>query len=207
MANNNPETLAQFYGLFLYKKKDIIAIQEKLGIGPGNANELVVPPDSELMGKTLADSYELLLELVGDLIPIQEKLGIDLNPVLEVELRRDKTSSDKPIRLFDLLLSLEDDIVVIQDKLGIIGYTNQERAEEVDEKARAYLQKFEEFHGPLEDVPIVILQKYGEMGVNKIRFTGEGHPLFPNLSPQQLHEIFVKNSANTDQCPYLEQVS
>ncbi|GBC25892.2 hypothetical protein GLOIN_2v1083363 [Rhizophagus irregularis DAOM 181602=DAOM 197198] len=101
---------------------------------------------------------------------------------------------------------LEDDIVVIQDKLGIIGYTNQERAEEVDEKARAYLQKFEEFHGPLEDVPIVILQKYGEMGVNKIRFTGEGHPLFPNLSPQQLHEIFVKNSANTDQCPYLEQL-
>ncbi|PKC12118.1 hypothetical protein RhiirA5_412258 [Rhizophagus irregularis] len=65
MANNNPETLAQFYGLFLYKKKDIIAIQEKLGIGPGNANELVVPPDSELMGKTLADSYELLLELLS----------------------------------------------------------------------------------------------------------------------------------------------
>ncbi|GET55407.1 hypothetical protein GLOIN_2v1812658 [Rhizophagus irregularis DAOM 181602=DAOM 197198] len=65
MANNNPETLAQFYGLFLYKKKDIIAIQEKLGIGPGNANELVVPPDSEFMGKTLADSYELLLELLS----------------------------------------------------------------------------------------------------------------------------------------------
>ncbi|GET59097.1 hypothetical protein GLOIN_2v1786060 [Rhizophagus irregularis DAOM 181602=DAOM 197198] len=65
MANNNPETLAQFYGLFLYKKKDIIAIQEKLGIGPGNANKLVVPPDSELMGKTLADSYELLLELLS----------------------------------------------------------------------------------------------------------------------------------------------
>ena len=85
MANNNPETLAQFYGLFLYKKKDIIAIQEKLGIGPGNANELVVPPDSELMGKTLADSYELLLELVGDLIPIQEKLNIDGNSVLAVE--------------------------------------------------------------------------------------------------------------------------
>ncbi|UZO15867.1 uncharacterized protein OCT59_007277 [Rhizophagus irregularis] len=51
MANNNPEMLAQFYGLFLYKKKDIIAIQEKLGIDPGNANELVVPPDSELSGE------------------------------------------------------------------------------------------------------------------------------------------------------------
>ncbi|RGB22271.1 hypothetical protein C1646_776374, partial [Rhizophagus diaphanus] len=94
MANNNPETLAQFYGLFLYKKKDIIAIQEKLGIGPGNANELVMPPDSKLMGKTLADSYKLLLELVGDLILIQEKLGIDVNPVLEVEYRSNKASAD-----------------------------------------------------------------------------------------------------------------
>ncbi|GES94713.1 hypothetical protein GLOIN_2v1634205 [Rhizophagus clarus] len=208
MANNNLETLAQLYRLFLYKKKDIIAIQEKLGIGGvlaelTNANELVVPPDSELMGKTLADSYELLLELVGDLIPIQEKLGIDVNPVLEVELRRDKASSDKPIRLFDLLSSLEDDIVVIQDKLGIIGYTNQARAEEVDENVRTRLRKLEEFHGPLEDDPGVILPKYGEMGVKKIRFTGEGLPLFPNLTPQQLHEIFVKNSAGIDQCPCL----
>ncbi|CAB4425321.1 unnamed protein product [Rhizophagus irregularis] len=192
MANNNPEMLAQFYGLFLYKKKDIIAIQEKLSIGPGNANELIVPPDSELMGKTLADSYELLLELVGDLIPIQEKLNIDGNPVLEVELRRDKASSDKPIRLFDLLLSLEDDIVVIQDKLGIIGYTNQAKAEEVDENVRAQLRKLKKFYGPLEDDPGVILPKYGEMGVKKIRFTGEGFPLFPNLTPQQLHEIFCK---------------
>ena len=206
MANNNPETLAQFYGLFLYKKKDIIAIQEKLGIG-GNANQLAVPPDSELMGKTLVDSYELLLELVGDLILIQEKLGIDVNPVLEVELRRDKASSDKPIRLFDLLLSLEDDIVVIQDKLGIIGYTNQERAEVIDENVRAQLQKLEEYHGPLEDDPGMILPKYGEMGVKKIRFTGEGLPLFPNLTSQQLHKIFVKNLAGTDQCPCLEQIS
>ena len=68
MANNDPKTVAQLYGVFLYKKKDIIAIQEKLGIG-GNANQLVVPPVSELMGKTLADSYKLLLELVGNLIP------------------------------------------------------------------------------------------------------------------------------------------
>ena len=72
MVNNNTltkETLAQFYGVLLYKKKDIIVIQEKLGIGR-NANQLAVPPDSEFMRKTLADSYELLLELVGDLILI-----------------------------------------------------------------------------------------------------------------------------------------
>ena len=96
----------------LYKKNNIVTIQEKLDIG-GNANQLAVPPNSKLMGKILADSYELLLELVENLIVIQENLNIDGNPVLEVELRRDKVSSDKPIRLFDLLLSLEDDIVVI----------------------------------------------------------------------------------------------
>ena len=106
MANNNTltkETLAQFYGVLLYKKKDIVAIQEhqakrKLGMLPlvtigGNANKLVVPPDSKLMGKTLADSYELLLELVGDLIPIQENLNIDGNPVLKVEYRSNKAST------------------------------------------------------------------------------------------------------------------
>ncbi|RGB28762.1 hypothetical protein C1646_767395, partial [Rhizophagus diaphanus] len=196
---------AQLYGVFLYKKKDIIAIQEKLGIG-GNANQLVVPPVSELMEKTLADSYELLLELVGDLIPIQEKLNIDGNPVLEVELRRNKASSDKPIRLFDLLLYLKEDIIAIQNKLDIVGYSNQERAEEVDENMRACLQKLKEFHGPLEDDPGVIFPKYGEMGVKKIMFTGEGLPLFLKLSPQQLHEIFVKNPSSAGQCPCLEQV-
>ncbi|PKB97978.1 hypothetical protein RhiirA5_432163 [Rhizophagus irregularis] len=105
---NNPETLAQLYGLFLYRKKDIIAIQEKLGIG-GNTNQLAVPPDFELMGKTLADSYELLLELVGDLILIQENLNID-----------------------------EDDIIAIQEELCIVGYSNQERAEEADKTAKEY---------------------------------------------------------------------
>ncbi|PKY33049.1 hypothetical protein RhiirB3_451673 [Rhizophagus irregularis] len=207
MANNNPETLAQFYGLFLYKKKDIIAIQEKLGIGPGNANELVVPPDSELMGKTLADSYKLLLELVGDLIPIQEKLGIDVNPVLEVEYRSNKASADVSFsEILNLLMYLEEDIIAIQDELNIIGYSNQARAEEVNENVRAQLRKLKEFHGPLEDDPGVILPKYGEMGVKKILFTGKGLPLFPKVTPQQLHEIFVKNLAGTDQCPYLEQV-
>ncbi|CAG8700657.1 1397_t:CDS:1 [Dentiscutata erythropus] len=193
------EIFAPFYEVLLYKK-DIIAIQEKLGINSNTLKQIEHEPN----GKTLDDSYELLLELVGNLIPIQGKLGIDINPVLEAELRRDKASSDKPIRLFDLLLSLEDDIVVIQDKLGIIGYSNQERAEEVDENVRAQLQKLEEFHGPLEDDPGVILPKYGEMGVKKIRFTGEGLPLFPNLTPQQLHEIFVKNSASNNQYPCLE---
>ncbi|PKY58650.1 hypothetical protein RhiirA4_480741 [Rhizophagus irregularis] len=145
MANNNPETLAQFYGLFLYKKKDIIAIQEKLDIPFGE--------------------------------------------------------------IFNLFMCLEEDIIVIQDKLDIVGYSNQERAEEVDENMRACLWKLKEFHGPLENDPDVIFPKYGEMGVKKIIFTGEGLSLFPKLSPQQLHEIFVKNPSSAGQCPCLEQVS
>jgi hypothetical protein len=217
MANNNTltkETLAQFYGVLLYKKKDIVAIQEREAerklrvIIGGNANKLVVPPDSELMGKTLADSYELLLELVGDLIPIQENLSIDRNPILEEALRSNKASTDIPFgEIFNLFMCLEEDIIAIQDKLDIVGYSNQERAEEVDENMRACLRKLEEFHGPLEDDPGVFLPKYGEMGVKKIMFTGEGLPLFPKVSPQQLHEIFVKNPSSVGQCPCLEQVS
>ena len=99
---------------------------------------------------------------------------------------------------------LEEEIITIQDELSIIGYTNQERAEEVNKNVRAYLQKLEEFHSPLEDDPVVLLEKYGEMGVKKIQITGEGLSLFPNLTPQQLHKIFVKNSAGADQCPCLE---
>ena len=196
---NNPN---QLYEVLLYKKKDIIAIQKRLGIS-GNANQMT--NIEARRRKTLADSYELLLNLVEDIIPIWDDLSIDGNPILEEVLQSNKASTDISYReICNLLLYLEEDIITIQDELGIIGFSNQERAEEVNEKARAYLQKFEEFHGPLEDVPIVILQKYGEIGVNKIQFTGEGHPLFPNLSPQQLHEIFVKNSTSTGQCPCLE---
>ncbi|CAG8782783.1 3751_t:CDS:1, partial [Gigaspora rosea] len=182
-------------------KKDITAIQKKLGIN-NNINQTAVSESKK--AKELADSYELLLELVRDLIPIQMKLGIDFNPILEAELRRNKASSDKPIRLFDLLLCLEDDIATIQEELGIVGYTNQEMAEEADKNARVYLRKFEEFHGPLEDVPSVLTQKFIDSGVKKIWFTNEGLPLFPNVSLQQLHEIFVKKSASDNQCPCLE---
>ena len=188
MANINTETLAQFYGVFLYKKKDIVAIQEKLGMLPlvtigGNANKLAVPPDSELMGKTLADSYELLLELVGDLIPIQENLNIDGNPVLAVEYQSNKTreaSADISFgEIFNLLMYLEEDIIAIQEELNIVGYTNQEMAEEADKNAREYLRKFEKFHGPLEDAPSVLIQKFIDKGVKMFCFTGGGLPLFP----------------------------
>src|ERR1043165_4876595 len=132
---------------YIARKKNIIAIQEKLGIA-GNTNQLAVPPDSELMGKTLADSYELLLELVGDLISIQENLNINGNPVLEVEYQSNEASTDISLgEIFNLLMYLEDDIIAIQEELGIVGHTNQEMAEKADKTAREYLRKFEEFHG------------------------------------------------------------
>src|SRR6266498_4416186 len=138
--------------------------------------------------KTLADSYELLLELVGDLILIQENLNIDGNPILAVEYRSNKAceaSTDISLgKIYNLLLYLEENIIAIQDELGIIGYSNQERTEEADENVRTYLQKFEEFHDPLEDDPVMILEKYDEMGVKKIRFTEKGLSLFSNFTSQ-----------------------
>ncbi|PKB97374.1 hypothetical protein RhiirA5_433263 [Rhizophagus irregularis] len=115
--------------------------------------------------KILADSYKLLLNLVEDIIPIWDDLSINGNPILEEALQSNKASTDISYKeIYNLLLYLEEDIITIQDEFGIIGYSNhQERVEEVDEKVRVYLQKFEKFHGPLEDVPIVILQKYGHM--------------------------------------------
>ncbi|CAG8530742.1 2269_t:CDS:1 [Ambispora leptoticha] len=136
------------------------------------------------IAKELADSYKLLLELVRDLIPIQEKLDIDINPILEIELRRDKASSDKSIRLFDLLLYLEDNIVTIQEELGIVSYTNEEIAKEVDKNARVYLQRFEKFHDLLEDDLGVLIKKFTDIGIKKFWFTGEGLPLFLNISSQ-----------------------
>ncbi|CAG8515470.1 2652_t:CDS:1, partial [Dentiscutata heterogama] len=104
------EKFSQLYEVLLYKKKDITAIQKKHGIN-NNINQIAVLESKK--AKELADSYELLLELVRDLISIQMKLGIDINSILEAELRKNKASLDKPIRLFDLLLCLEDNIATI----------------------------------------------------------------------------------------------
>jgi len=174
--SNQSETFAPLYGVLLYKKKDIIAIQEKLGINSNTLKQIEHEPD----GKTLADSYELLLHLVGDLIPIQENLEIDGNPILAVEYnnvanQNNRGSSDLSLsKLFNLLLCLEEEINTIQEELGIVGYTNQEIAEEADKNARVYLRKFEEFHGSLEDIPSVLIQNFVDRGVKKFWFTGEG---------------------------------
>ncbi|CAG8630052.1 1011_t:CDS:2 [Cetraspora pellucida] len=81
--NTNPsEKIFQLYKMFLYKKKDIIAIQKKLSIN-NNINQTAVSKSKK--SKELVNLYELLLELVRDLISIQMKLDIDINPILETE--------------------------------------------------------------------------------------------------------------------------
>ena len=77
-------------------------------------------------------------------------------------------------------------------------------AEEADKNARVYLQRFEKFHSPLEDDLGVLIKKFADIGVKKFWFTGEGLPLFPNVSLQQLHEIFIKNPASDNQSSCLE---
>jgi len=53
--------------VLLYKKKNIIVIQEKLSIN-NNANQTEIHQSKKT--KTLADSYKLLLDLVLDILPI-----------------------------------------------------------------------------------------------------------------------------------------
>jgi len=62
------EKFPQLYEVFLYKKKDITAIQKKLGIN-SNINQTAVSEGKKT--KKLANLYELLLKLVGNLISIQ----------------------------------------------------------------------------------------------------------------------------------------
>ncbi|RGB32101.1 hypothetical protein C1646_763282 [Rhizophagus diaphanus] len=128
MVNNNTltkESLDQLYEVFLYKKKDIIAIQKKLGINAKTNQEAVRQSKEEI---TLADSYEMLLNLLG---------GRYVTNTGETQHQRQ-------------FHSREEDIIAI-------GYTNQEMAEEADKTAREYLHKFEDFHGPLEDVPNILI--------------------------------------------------
>src|SRR6185312_4214535 len=75
------ETFAHLYEVLLYKRKDIIVIQEKLGINSNTLKKIKHESD----GKPLADLYKLLLHLVGNLILIQKNLDIDGNPILAVE--------------------------------------------------------------------------------------------------------------------------
>ena len=139
------------YELLLCKKKDIIAIQEKLSIND-NINQTALNQSKK--GKTLKDLFRLLFDLVKELVQIVRIMkGPDMNilPILSILHRNiqdlvEATCEGETMSLgeiYHLLLYLEWDISLIHGDLGIVGYTNSEiSGSEADKNARAYLQKF-----------------------------------------------------------------
>ena len=143
---------AQLYEVLLYKKKDIIAIQKKLGMIPDRRkgpieNRNQTASNQSKKGKTLEDSFGLLFDLVGELIDIRGDLDVDCHPVLTIlynnihDLEGETYGKRSLGTLYHLLLYLEEDISMIQDHLGIV---DQEISglEEANKNARAYLQNF-----------------------------------------------------------------
>ncbi|RGB39844.1 hypothetical protein C1646_753969 [Rhizophagus diaphanus] len=114
---NSDKSEAQLYEVFLYKKKDIIAIQKKLSIDPDRRkgpieNIYQTTSNQSKKGKTLEDSFGLLFDLVGELIDIQEDLNVVDHPILTI--------------LYENIQDFDDEISGL---------------EEANKNARAYLQQ------------------------------------------------------------------
>jgi hypothetical protein len=159
-TNNNSDQVDDklheelLYELLLCKKKDIIAIQKKLGMdsdrkkGPiENRNQIALNQSKK--GKTLEDSFGLLFDLVGKLINIRGDLDMTCQPILTILYENIQDLEEGTFRkmlfeiLYHLLLYLEEKISVIQNDLSIVSYTNSEISGlKADKNARAYFQKF-----------------------------------------------------------------
>ncbi|RGB21579.1 hypothetical protein C1646_777691 [Rhizophagus diaphanus] len=145
----------QLYEVFLYKKMDILAIQEciaerKLGIND-NANQTTLNQSkkAETIDYPLDYTSKLLFDLVEKIISIEEDLETGGNSILIILHQYRKDLMDVSLGEFSLrekyhlLLYLEEDISTIQNYLGIIGYTDEEMIKEEAEKdVRAYIHKF-----------------------------------------------------------------
>src|ERR1043166_7220317 len=120
------------YEVLLYKKKDIIAIQKKLGMFPDprkgpieSRNQTALNQSKK--GKILEDSFGLLFDLVGELIEIRGDLDVDCHPVLTIlynnmhDLEGETYGKRSLGTLYHLLLYLKEDISMIQDHLGIVS--------------------------------------------------------------------------------------
>ncbi len=143
---------AQLYEVLLYKKKDIIAIQKKLGMfsdprkGPIESRNQTALNQSK-KEKTLEDSFGLLFDLVGELIDIRGDLDMDCHSILIILYNniydfKGETYGKRSLgTLYHLLLYLKEDISMIQNVLGIVSHSNQEISglEEANKNARAYL--------------------------------------------------------------------
>ena len=152
----------QLYEVVLYKKMDILAIQERIAerkrdlkfyANPSineNANQTGLNQNKKVVARACFDNTSnLLLDLVEKIISIEEDLETGGHPMLIILHRYRKDLMDVSIGEFSLrekyhlLLYLEADISMIQAYLDIVGYTNEETIKEDAEKdVRAYIQKF-----------------------------------------------------------------
>src|SRR3954453_2165271 len=152
---NSDKSEAQLYEVLLYKKKDIIAIQKKLGMnsdrrkGPIEIRNQTALNQSK-KGKTLEDSFGLLFDLVGELIDIRGDLDVACHPVLTIlynnmhDLEGETYGKRSLGTLYHLLLYLEEDISMIQNYLAIVAHSDRKisELEEANKNARVYLQNF-----------------------------------------------------------------
>ena len=106
------------YELLLYKKKDIIAIQKKLGMAVLEEPSINDYTNQTALiqckkGKTLKDLFGLLFDLVKELKPIQEKIDICGHPILTILYQNmqdlmDLTFRELPLgEMYHLILYLE----------------------------------------------------------------------------------------------------
>jgi hypothetical protein len=122
---NSDKSEAQLYEVLLYKKKDIIAIQKKLGIVPDQRKgpiEIIYQTalNQSNKGKTLEDSIGLLFDLVGELIDIRGDLDVVGHPILTTLYENIQDFDDVTFgkmslgTLYHLLLYLEEDITQVK---------------------------------------------------------------------------------------------
>src|SRR6266542_3940714 len=143
---------AQLYEVLLYKKKDIIAIQKKLGMFSDPEKGSIESRNQTALNqskkeKTLEDSFGLLFDLVGELIDIRGDLDMDCHSILIILYNniydfKGETYGKRSLgTLYHLLLYLKEDRSMIQNVLGIVSHSNQEISglEEANKNARAYL--------------------------------------------------------------------
>ena len=158
-TNNNSDQSEilenQLYEVLLYKKMDVLAIQDrlaerKLGINDNvNQTALNQSKKAKTLDYSLDYTSKLLFDLVEKIISIEEDLETGGHSMLIILHRYRKDLMDVSLGEFSLrekyhlLLYLEADISMIQAYLDIVGYTNEETIKEDAEKdVRAYIQKF-----------------------------------------------------------------
>ena len=138
----------QLYEVLLYKKMEVLAIQEHLAERKFSikdyANQTTL--NQSKTAETLDYTGRLLFDLVEMIISIEEHLEIGGHPTLNTLYRFREDLNDRSLGEFSLrekyhlLLYLEEDISMIQRYLGIVGYTDKETIKEEAEKdMRAYI--------------------------------------------------------------------